>query len=253
MDPQRPRAQPCPPPHPSTTPAGPIEDHPAREKLSIASLFATICGGLGLVSCTGLLLGPMAIVLGVVGLAKTRERVKPRRSGRGLAITGLVLGVVSLPVSALGLLQLGIMIPAVSSARETASRAKSEIIQKSIVLGFRRSASLDPAFARLDADAALASAIADAHIAPDWEQVYASPVRGTPLLYVVPGHVTDPTLIVTYDNPANWDGKGGIVAFGDGTTEWFDEPEFSSRIDGMRMSDGAPPPHLRPGRAVPDE
>lgn len=44
---------------------------------------------------TGVLgLGPVALVLGLVGLRRTRRGASPERRGRGLAITGTVLGAV---------------------------------------------------------------------------------------------------------------------------------------------------------------
>jgi hypothetical protein len=54
------------------------------------ALAAYYCGVFSLVPCLGNLLGPVAIVLGLMGLRYAREH--PTAKGTGHAITGLVLG-----------------------------------------------------------------------------------------------------------------------------------------------------------------
>ncbi len=59
---------------------------PPQDGLSIASL---LVGVLGLLSCIGVFVGPVALGLGIAGL----QRIKARGTrGRGLAITGIVTG-----------------------------------------------------------------------------------------------------------------------------------------------------------------
>jgi Domain of unknown function (DUF4190) len=50
---------------------------------------------LGIVGCVPFITGILAIVLGVIGIRKTRE---PTVGGKGLAIAGLVLGIISVVV-----------------------------------------------------------------------------------------------------------------------------------------------------------
>jgi hypothetical protein len=54
------------------------------------ALAAYYCGIFGLIPCVGLVLGPAALVLGVLGLRKAKAN--PRAKGGGHAIAGIVLG-----------------------------------------------------------------------------------------------------------------------------------------------------------------
>jgi hypothetical protein len=53
-------------------------------------LAAYYCGVFGLIPGVGFLLGPIAFILGIVGLVKVRKN--PKAKGTGHAIAGLVLG-----------------------------------------------------------------------------------------------------------------------------------------------------------------
>lgn len=61
-----------------------------RGKLSIASLLSFIFGILG---CLPFVTGALAVLLGIIGIARTGNAV---RSGRWMAIIGLILGIASL-------------------------------------------------------------------------------------------------------------------------------------------------------------
>ena len=54
---------------------------------------ALICGILGLF-CVGVILGPIAILLGISALGELKRR--PEASGGGMAIAGIVLGIVDI-------------------------------------------------------------------------------------------------------------------------------------------------------------
>jgi hypothetical protein len=76
-----------PPPNMIPPYAGAYGQPPARTSgSSIASLV------LGILGCIPLITGLLAIVLGLVGISATR---KPGVSGRGMAIAGLILGIIS--------------------------------------------------------------------------------------------------------------------------------------------------------------
>jgi hypothetical protein len=71
------------------------EDRPRTDGLSIAAM---ICGIVGLFSPgAGIILSIVAIVFGAVGLGRTRRYSELR--GRGMAVTGLVLGILGLLLS----------------------------------------------------------------------------------------------------------------------------------------------------------
>lgn len=57
------------------------------------ALIGYYLGVFGLIPCLGLLLGPAAIVAGILGL--NRVNAEPRSKGKGHAITALVLGIVT--------------------------------------------------------------------------------------------------------------------------------------------------------------
>jgi hypothetical protein len=63
-----------------------------QRQTSGAAVASLICGILG---CVPLITGLLAVILGIVGLRTTKD---PRYTGRGMAIAGLVLGILSLVV-----------------------------------------------------------------------------------------------------------------------------------------------------------
>jgi hypothetical protein len=57
-----------------------------------AALAAYYCGVFGLIPGLGFLLGPIAAILGIMGIAKSKKM--PESKGTGHAIAGIILGVV---------------------------------------------------------------------------------------------------------------------------------------------------------------
>ena len=68
----------------------------SRPRTSVSSIASLVCG---LLACIPFATGLAAVVLGIVGIRKTRD---PMASGRGMAIVGLILGVLSLAGWAIG-------------------------------------------------------------------------------------------------------------------------------------------------------
>jgi hypothetical protein len=62
----------------------------SKPKTSVAAISSLVCGLLG---CVPFLTGLAAVILGIVGIRKTRD---PMVTGRGMAIAGLILGCLSL-------------------------------------------------------------------------------------------------------------------------------------------------------------
>jgi hypothetical protein len=67
---------------------------------NVKALYAFYCGVFGLIPVAGLLLGPAGVVLGVGGLRYLRAN--PKAKGKGLAMTGVVLGGLELVFNAAG-------------------------------------------------------------------------------------------------------------------------------------------------------
>jgi hypothetical protein len=65
---------------------------PPQRQTSGAAVASLICGILG---CIPLITGVLAIILGFVGLRTTKD---PRYTGRGMAIAGVILGLLSLVI-----------------------------------------------------------------------------------------------------------------------------------------------------------
>jgi hypothetical protein len=77
-----------------TAPQAPptLIDHVVPAKNPLA-LFSYYVGVFSLIPCAALLLGPTAIVLGVLGLRAQRQN--PNLPGKGHSITGIVLGAIT--------------------------------------------------------------------------------------------------------------------------------------------------------------
>ena len=76
--------------HPPAMPgAGAIAIEPKTSGLAIASLVVAL---VGIIPCVGIPLGATAILLGALGLRSLRK--KPGLKGRGLALAGLITGIV---------------------------------------------------------------------------------------------------------------------------------------------------------------
>lgn len=58
------------------------------------ALAAYYCGVFGLIPCVGAILGPIALILGILGLRYVK--VNPTAKGTGHAIAGVVLGIIAL-------------------------------------------------------------------------------------------------------------------------------------------------------------
>lgn len=100
------------------TPAG---FHQRPNGMATASLVFGI-----LAFCIPLVSSVLAIVFGIIGLKRTRD---PNVGGKGLAISGIVLGSVSLIMVPC---MISILLPSLNRARETANRVKCAANMKSL-------------------------------------------------------------------------------------------------------------------------
>ena len=80
----------APPQYPPGMPGQPYGAAPAPQKSNGPAIASLVCGILG---CVPFITSLAAVVLGIVGIKKTKD---PRVGGKGLAIAGLILGVLGL-------------------------------------------------------------------------------------------------------------------------------------------------------------
>ena len=60
------------------------------------ALAAYYCGVFGLIPILGFILGPLAFIFGIVGLAKRKKDARVK--GAGHAIAGIILGLIDIPL-----------------------------------------------------------------------------------------------------------------------------------------------------------
>lgn len=101
-------------------PVSPMNAPPRTCGMATASL---VCGILGMV-CLGPLAGIPAIILGHMARARTRRSATPMQ-GSGRALTGLILGYVSLAATVVvAIALLGAMVPALGAAASSAQKTQ---------------------------------------------------------------------------------------------------------------------------------
>jgi prepilin-type processing-associated H-X9-DG protein len=107
-----------------------LEFEPLESRTSGKAIASLVLGLMSLVC--NIVTGLPAIILGALGLSDI-SRSKGRVKGRGLAIAGIALGGLGCTLVLLGFLA-GLLIPAVSAAREAARRAQCQNNLKQIAL-----------------------------------------------------------------------------------------------------------------------
>lgn len=99
--------------------ADPSAPLPTTSGLAIASLILGILGFLTGCIVIGGLFGVIGLILGIIALTQIGKPACPAK-GKGLAITGMVLSCLSLAMAMVAPLMIGILLPALGSARHTA-------------------------------------------------------------------------------------------------------------------------------------
>jgi hypothetical protein len=93
---------PAPPPGPTLAPGSPrsMVMPPVPPKSNQLAVWAMVTGILAVICCQ--FIGPVSIVLGAVALSQIKQH--PEQTGHGFAVTGIVLGVLSLLLVIVGLI-----------------------------------------------------------------------------------------------------------------------------------------------------
>jgi prepilin-type processing-associated H-X9-DG protein len=228
--------------YPTFTPVAQQHEAQVSNGFATASL---ICGILGF--CIPVLGGIVAIVLGIVGLTKTKD---PRVGGKGMAIAGLVLGGVSIVVTPCFM---SILLPSLNRARETANRVKCAQNMKQIGLallayGNNNRGAYPPDLQTLLSNSSTLSTVA--MTCPSTTDIPAPNASvfsaGGHLSYVyVPGNNTSAaaTDILLYEPMTNHT-DGTNILFGDGHVEFFMRSDAEPLIAAAKMNRRTPPTRM---------
>ena len=193
---------------------------PKTSGMAIASLV------LGIVGCVPLF-GLLAIVFGIIGINQTGPG---KANGRGMAITGLVLGCI-LPAITILMLLSSILLPAFGKARETANRAKCASNLRQIGLAIllyqnENSQQFPPDLATLGRNENLTFNVfccptTNDTPASSWDQLETGGHCSYTYIYPGPRARNLPSYeVVAHEKTGNHTHDGENMLFGDGHVEW---------------------------------
>jgi predicted Zn finger-like uncharacterized protein/prepilin-type processing-associated H-X9-DG protein len=216
--------------------------------LAIASL---ICGCL---LCIPFLPGIASIVCGAIGMRKTRD---PAVGGKGLAIAGLVLGVLNVLGwgAYLGLI-FAVMAPSLGGARQAANQVKCASNLRQIGIAILLYAndnqghypdSLDQLLLTQDITAPVfvCPSSKDSTATGATTQAIATNLNtGGHLSYVYVGkgltNSAGPTTIVAYEPLSNHANTGSNVLYGDGSVRFVSQPQAGQIIQQLQAGQNPP-------------
>lgn len=193
----------------------------------------------------------IGIVLGIIGLNRTKD---PRVGGKGLAIAGISVSVVSFFMAGC---MLSILLPSLNRARETANRVKCasnlrQIGQALLLYGNENRGQYPPAdFAPLLLTQDITAEVfvcpsGDHAVAPGGTVQQQAAVLPRHLSYVyVPGGTTNSSadFVLAYEPLANHGGDGANFLFGDGHVSWENKQTAAAMIKSLEA--GQNPPAMR--------
>jgi len=191
-----------------------------RSGMALASL---ICGILFCVPFCSLL----AIIFGILGIQQTGEGKRP---GRGMALTGLILGSVGMFLIVIAI-PMSILLPSLSRAREIANRVKCAANERSIGMAILlycndNRGAYPPDLATL---AKAEDVDLKTFVCPSSNDTPATStdtlLSGGHCSYVYLGkglnaRTVDPSAVVLYENAADHEQQGANYLFGDGHVEF---------------------------------
>jgi prepilin-type processing-associated H-X9-DG protein len=194
--------------------------------------FAIVSLVCGCILCIPFLPGIFATIFGILGIRQTR---KPNTGGKGLAIAGLILGVVNLLAwTAYFALVIAFMVPALNNARVAVNQAvcanNMQAVGQAIMLyAQQHRGDLPPDLATLMQQANLSGQTLVCPLtnstAPTTQQAATAKLD---YIYVGQGRNTnniDPKTILIYERLTNHAGQGINVLRADGSVEFVTGPE----------------------------
>jgi prepilin-type processing-associated H-X9-DG protein len=213
--------------------------------MAIASV---VCGALGFI--IPVIPGLLGILFGILGINKTKN---PHVGGRGIAITGLCLGCVSILMTGC---MISILLPSLNRARETANRVRCAANMKSIGQALLLYANDNRGAYPPDLTVLLTTQdiSGEVYVCPSSNdepthatapsQIAADLSAGGHLSYVYVGAAlnpgVDPSTIILYEPMTNHANDGINVLFGDGHVEFIVRARAQQLITQLQAGQNPP-------------
>lgn len=200
--------------------------------------------------CLGPLAGLPALILGIIALVKA-NKTPPEQGGKGLSIAAIAVGGVGTLASLLILpLLIGIFLPALGKARQTAMRLQSSANVRTIVQGIVNQSSTNQDQFPQTATDWQQNLIDGGYALPgDFVSPYTDGIGDD--YFLVPGgrNDFDASHIVVYEDPTN-DPFGTLIGYADANVEWIEQAQSMQILSNLTLPDGTPwTPHLTGGNA----
>jgi prepilin-type processing-associated H-X9-DG protein len=197
----------------------------------------------------GLVLGAAAVILGIVATVRASNRPE-RFGGKGMAITGIVTGGLSMAVSSLSYS----FVPTDSQTAETARRAVCSANLRAIgqAIGAYASAYEGVYPPTLDTLVDVGFCSPDQLLnVPDRQSPHVAECDYYYVSYATsPDEESDRNWILAYADPAHHAGEGANIMYIDGHVEFVREPHFTQQIESFSASyqskHGRPPTIIPP-------
>ncbi len=219
-----------------------MSQHPAHHDAYAAepgsglAVTSLVMGILGLILCP--LTSIPGLILGIMGLARANE-TPPRASGKGMAIAGVVTSGLAMLASILVVpLLIGIMLPALGQARQSAMRLQSSANIRMMLQGLSIQSQANNGQFPQTADDWQQNLIDAGFVSADMFTSPATDGLGDDYFFVPGGRDDfDASRIVIYEDPAlNPDGT--LIGFADAHVEWFDQTTAMQMLSNLTLPDG---------------
>jgi prepilin-type processing-associated H-X9-DG protein len=221
---------------------------------AVAGLVFSILGLLPILPIIGSIVG---VVLGFVGLSKSADPANPRKPGRGLAITAIVLGFSSFFIWGVLALLISILLPSLNRARETANRVYCasnlrQIGQAELLYANENRGLLSPDFPAILMTQDITAPVfvcpasddtpAPAPANPAAVHQQAAVLHQHCSYKYVPGqnNAAPATAVIAYEPLTNHDGDGANFLWGDGHVSWEDKQTATALIRNLEAGQNPP-------------
>lgn len=216
---------------------------PPSKGMAVSGLVVSIIG------CCVPLLGFVGIILGIVAMVRAKSDAR-RYGGGGIALAAIIVGALSLVVSIIGIILVGLMLPALGQARNAARQVAVMENMRAISLGLMQYADDNRGWFP-EAGADLPARLSQYGIAPNQFTSSRAAPGATDALIYVPGievsrNTAPSTTIVLYENPSYVPRGTVAVLYVDGHIARISVMDLQRELDASAAP--TPPPAPPPSR-----